>query len=117
MKAHDPKEREREAKLPVWAQARLDSLRRNLEAQRKHIAEMKDANPDTNTRLLDYSQGDTPLPADARVGFNPKPNAMAGRNQIQVYIEKGRLRVQGDYPLTIRPEASNTFTVELREHH
>ncbi|WP_406379139.1 hypothetical protein [Streptomyces sp. NBC_00197] len=103
----------RESRLPKWAQQELSRLRRDLDIERQTVEELRGNIPDTDTFALDYIRGNSPLPKGSRVGFHPRPDDDFGRLQIQVYCESGRLRVQGDYALTVRPSASNSLTIEI----
>lgn len=103
----------RESRLPKWAQAELQRLRRELDAERQQVEELKGNIPDSDTFVLDYLRSNAPLPRGSRIGFYPKPDNDHLRQQIQVYCEAGKLRVQGDYALIVRPSASNTLTIEM----
>jgi hypothetical protein len=104
----------REARLPKWAQEELSTLRRALDVERQNVAELKGVNPGSNTFLIDYGRTDAPLPRNARIGFHLHPDDGRIRQAIQVYVEDGALAIQGDYALTIKPRASNSFSVELQ---
>lgn len=106
----------REVKLPKWAQEELSRLRRELHVSQQTIEELKWNNPGSDTFLIDYGRKDAPLPKNSRIGFHLRPDDGRSREQIQVYTEYGKLRVQGDYALIVRPTASNCFTVELERY-
>lgn len=103
----------REARLPKWAQEELRALRYRLTVELKVIEELKGNNPDSDTFLIDYGRKDTPLPEGARVGYHLEPDNGRSRHQIQVYTEHGKLRVQGDYSIVVKPIASNCLTIEM----
>jgi hypothetical protein len=87
-----------------------------LNAERRRSAELRGDNPTTNTFVLDYGHDSQRLRRDARVSFHLREDTGRVRQAIQVYIENGRLRIQGDYSLIVRPSASNTFSVELEDY-
>lgn len=104
---------QREARLPKWAQEELTSLRRQLKTARTRIDELRWAVGETNTSVLNYGNDDQPLANNAHVQFD-----FPGKrwdNHIQVYIEGGRLRIQGGRTLVIYPSVSNAFWVELED--
>ncbi|MGY5131301.1 DUF7239 family protein [Streptomyces nigrescens] len=106
----------REARLPKWTQEELRTLRRELRQERQRTEELAGRNPGTNTFLIDYGHKDGELPRNARIAFHTQPDDGRVRQAIQVYIENGKLRIQGDYGLSICPAASNSFTVSLDTH-
>jgi hypothetical protein len=106
----------RESRLPKWAQEELHRLRRDLAAECQQVEELKGNIPDSDTFVIDYLRSNAPLPRGSRIGFYPRPDSDHLRQQIQVYCESGRLRVQGDYALIVRPCASNSLTIELETY-
>jgi hypothetical protein len=108
----------REARLPKWAQGELKQLRRLLSEQLQLNAELRGDIPGTNTWVSDYTHADRPLPANARIIFQPHgPDTGHIRRNIQAYIENGALRIQGDYSLTVHPSASNSLAITLERSY
>lgn len=106
----------REARLPKWAQDELARIRRNNAVLQTLVDDLAGRIAETNTFVIEYGRGkDWPLPNNARVGFEILPDDGRTRRQIQVYVEDGKLRVQGDYSFLINPEASNRLTIQFRE--
>jgi hypothetical protein len=99
----------REAKLPVWAQELLDSYRAKISAQHNEIAQLKGELPPSNVRIMaKMGNGHTFLPPNAMVRFDQ------GWGSVMVCHElDGTLRIQGDGPINIRPEATNCVHVRL----
>jgi hypothetical protein len=106
----------REARLPKWAQEELRALRYRLTVELQAIEELKGNNPDSDTFLIDYGRKDSPLPRGSRIGYHLEPDDGQVRQQIQVYVESGKLRVQGDYSIVVRPVASNCLTIEMERY-
>lgn len=107
----------REPKLPKWAQDQLSSLRRKLSEAEAANAELRGIIPVTNTFVANYTRKDTPLPNNARITFMPNGDEGNVRQSVMAYIEQnGRIRIQGDYALIVRPGASNSLTVELENY-
>jgi hypothetical protein len=101
----------RESRLPKWAQEQLSDARRKIRELERMNADLRSDVGDTNTHVLNYGSDDQPLPNNARVQF-----AFPGKGwdqHIQVYVEGGRLRIQGGRTLVIHPAVSNAFWVAL----
>ncbi|MFE0447372.1 DUF7239 family protein [Streptomyces fungicidicus] len=107
----------REAKLPKWAVAQLRNLRMEVRTLEVHLKEAKGDIPDADTFLVDYARGNTPLPRDARIGFNLRPEVeFPGRHRIMCYLDdRGWLQIQGDYSLRVQPRASNSLMIRLED--
>jgi hypothetical protein len=89
-------------------------LRRELHAKERIIAELRGEIPDSDTYVIDYLHGDTPLPKGARVAFRLGPDDGRIRRNVQAYIEEpGTLYIQGDYGLAVLPSASNALRIKL----
>ncbi|MFE9412287.1 hypothetical protein ACFYN0_26365 [Streptomyces sp. NPDC006704] len=105
----------REARLPKWAQEELRQLRRDLAATRRHVTELTEDNPNSNTYWVTSHEVVAPLPRDARVGFRLIENGVPYRGRVLAHVEDGKLVVRGASPLIIRPESSSAFSVEFSE--
>jgi hypothetical protein len=99
----------REANLPIWARELLDSYRTKISEQTKEIALLKGELPPSNVRVLaKIGNGHTPLPKNAMVRFDQSWGSVMVCHELD-----GTLRIQGDGPINIRPEASNCVHVRL----
>jgi hypothetical protein len=105
----------REAKLPKWAQELIADMRRDLISSQKFAASLRTNHAGSNTQVQNYSHGDWGVPNNSRIAFHLLPDTGRVRRSVKVYIEDGKLMIQGDYSLNIHPESSNTFRVEFRE--
>ncbi|MQS40015.1 DUF7239 family protein [Streptomyces katsurahamanus] len=117
MLAHSETERERERKLPVWAQARLNSLRHNLAEERAHAAELRGEIETTNTYVGHYTREDQPLPDGARILYHLRPDDGSVRRSVRVYALEDALHVQGDHLITVYPQASNSLVIRFHEDY
>lgn len=96
-------------RLPKWAQQELSRLERDLE----HFqAKLREGPEDSNTFADPY--GDAPRP----LGASPVIEFRVGNGRFRVAVEAdrgvfGRISVNGDQPVSIKPGASNSFEVEL----
>lgn len=103
----------REAKLPKWVQEELRVLRRKLSDEQAAREELRGNIPDANVFVRDYLRNDRPLPVDARVAFHLTPDDGRVRNSVSVHIENGKLRIQGDCMILVRPTSGNSLTIEM----
>ncbi|AUG87120.1 hypothetical protein HOS57_gp49 [Streptomyces phage AbbeyMikolon] len=115
----------REERLPRWARAILGSLRRELQGLQgevksleRALAEAKGGVPNTDTYLVDYVRGNTPLPMGSRIGFEPRPEEETrGRRRIMCYVdETGWLYIHGDASLRVQPQTSNALKIRLEDY-
>ncbi|AVO22304.1 hypothetical protein PBI_NESBITT_47 [Streptomyces phage Nesbitt] len=115
----------REERLPRWVRVTLGALRRESEHLRNEIAgleralaEAKGSVPHTDTYIVDYIRGNTPLPEGSRIGYHLRPPEEArGRCRILCYVdETGWLYVSGDTSLRVQPQTSNSLKIRLEDY-
>jgi hypothetical protein len=101
----------REAKLPSWARARLDAPRTHVRDQDKTVQSVTGEHEGSNVVLVGKPQRpDVPLPKNSSVAFK------SNWGRIQVFHDlKGRVHIQGDSMIRIRPGGGNNITVELEK--
>lgn len=112
--------RDREDKLPKWAQQYLDRLRMAL-AQQVELAEgaRLDTDPDGSDAIIDFYH-DTPigLGQDPRVRFKtPRDEVLrywGDYIDVSLTHDKKGVVVQGGDSLSVQPVASNVVEVKLR---
>lgn len=106
------------AKLPRWAQQRIEQLEANVAHYREKARQITDG--DTDTRIISYSDGDQPLPRGSTVAFD-LPYAAHGAPgrpaSIEVHTEPDRglvqIRVRGGQPLLVYPSSSNQIDLAV----
>lgn len=105
---------EREHKLPKWAQQQLSTLRMMYHLEKSHNEELMSQNPaETDTLIRHYNRPDWNLPRGSRITFNTKHNPGRLHQSITCYVDSGKLHIQGDYGLELRPRASNSLDIRL----
>jgi hypothetical protein len=102
----------REAKLPVWARERLQSYRTTITDLRKAVTTLQGQNEGSNVTLIGkYRLPDIPLPKNSSVAFK------SNWGRIQVFHDlKGRVHIQGDNTILVRPGGGNNITIELENN-
>ena len=106
---------EREARLPVWAQTKMDQMRRIMAEQVALTEKMRMAtNPDESTVLI-HKYGESPIGlGDETIEFRTKGGVILVRaaSPRDDLGERG-IRIQGyDGRLLVSPSSSNTVQIE-----
>jgi hypothetical protein len=122
MKLSPEDEAKRFDRLPVWAQNRIRRLENDVVSMSNKIEELSTTHPDTNVVINGFVRDpDYELPKDSQIDFvMEKPTPNSWRNRISVGHERrngGRdaLRIQGDMPLILKMNATNSMLVMLDE--
>lgn len=109
-------------KLPKWAQEKINSMQRTLDAQEKVLAALTGKTPMTEAHVLvtrDDSNDYIPFPRHTETQFvlSPKDgNRRAETVQAVVMTDRDGeryLRILGDRPLNLRPISSNGFELRM----
>src|SRR5579872_5677056 len=108
-------DRDRIAKLPVWAQDEIYRLERKLEEMTAHAEKLSAGPEDSNVRIRDYVYADRPLGRNVPVDF------MLPDGYVQVSHSKHdddalEIKVVGSgrkHSVSVTPQTSNSFKVRL----
>jgi hypothetical protein len=116
----------REEKLPVWAAATIERLRRQVaeERHRADEARLSGGPEDTDTVIDPYDDEPVRLPKGQRVRFYVGPEAARQgidrhRDYIDVRVESGnygpvpRLVLHGGGSVVVRPHVTNVITATV----
>lgn len=96
---------ERIAKLPAWARNMIARLQGDLNDAREKLGVSEE---ETEVFIVDYVQGNRPLPADSIVSFKIGEN-----DTIQVGARAGVLHLHGAQALAVAPLFANALDVHL----
>ncbi len=99
-------------RLPKWAQDHIETLQREVEAQKRTIWDIGPSNAngsDTSALIPGIELERRNLPNGTRILFRLGAQRLGRGNAIQVHTqaEDGYVRVQADSSLFVRPEAAN----------
>jgi hypothetical protein len=110
-KAHLLKPDPREERLPAWNRDLLTSLRHEVRRLQEALNATKGDHPDSNVTLQGVPSGSSiRLPRNSKIQFK------SNWGGIQVHHDlNGRICIQADSSLLVRPNASNSLTVELED--
>jgi hypothetical protein len=102
----------REAKLPVWVREQLQSYRKTITDLHQAVTVLQGQNAGSNVVLVGkYKMPDTPLPKNSSIAFK------SNWGRIQVFHDlKGRVHIQGDNTILVRPGGGNNLTIELEDN-
>jgi hypothetical protein len=103
---------DRESKLPVWAQDRLNDMRRAVETLARVNEDLLGTRPVSKVVLDTYGvRPDVYLGDNAAIRFD-----LGGRRNVRVYLRDGELQVMavgGD--LVVHPGSANTVALDVAD--
>lgn len=103
-------------RLPKWAQIEISRLKRDLKFhQEEHlrIASGGILESETNTQADPYADIPQRLPNNTTIAFRLEDGTRNG--VVRARVANGRLNINGDTGISIRPNSSNDITIGLEK--
>lgn len=99
------------AKLPKWAQTRIEDLERHNMSLQAHIEDLEREAPDSNVKMAYHTHKDYGLPMDSSIDFYMGESRQKFRDMISVQHIRTKdrkvLRVSASDSIVVRPGGGN----------